>query len=420
MLGCGKALDAVSASLKRNPAFDLAERGQILPPIIKLGRARIGMIRHILGGFQGATVLQEHGDPGAPEGVIAERLGQPRRPAALFHDAQDIAAGEGRTAHPVRFIQRREQSTGFLDLRRRQVFVEILFRFVMQPDEPFLTPFFLETQAGALAFEPVVAAPEPGHGADPRKRIGHDRDDRAVAQPLDVHHFPLPPAVFRRNLHQARGFDGVKQRPHLLGFENRRDADLPAEPRAFHEEGRVLGHDLFDYQPVEQAAQRREVLFHGGRALLQAFDIGGHMQRPDAREPQLTLFAPAAELPHRLHIGRTGVFVADRGGEEFQKMLAGLLAGVRDDCRHGEGTGRGGQERGGNQVSRHRSTSRGALGCLLSSSRYRRIVSTANAFRLFFPTRLSISSANARGTDTALGMRFRRLDFMTYRCYLGH
>ena len=75
--------------------------------------------------------------------------------------------------------------------------------------------------------------------------------------------------------------------PHLLGLHDRRDADLPAEFRSLDEQRRVIRNDLLDDEPVEQAAQRREVLLDGRRGHGLDFDIGRDMQRPDGSELQL-------------------------------------------------------------------------------------------------------------------------------------
>ena len=45
------------------------------------------------------------------------------------------------------------------------------------------------------------------------------------------------------------------------------------------------------------------------------------MQGADRGELQTVLLAPAAELRGGLDIGRSRIFIADRGGEEFEEML---------------------------------------------------------------------------------------------------
>ena len=111
---------------------------------------------------------------------------------------------------------------------------------------------------------------------------------------------------------------------------------MPAEFRPLDEQAGFIGNDLLDHEPVEQAAQRRQMLLDGRGGERLAFDIGGDMQRPDGGELQLILLAPAEELRRRLHVSRTRVLVADRGREEFEEVLAGFVAGIGDDGRYGK------------------------------------------------------------------------------------
>jgi hypothetical protein len=105
--------------------------------------------------------------------------------------------------------------------------------------QAFLVAFFGRPEAGALALQAVVSALEPDDGADARKRVGHDREDGPVAQALDIGLDPHPPAVFPRNLYFPGQRNRVEQFSHLVGLEDRGDADLAAELRALNEEGRA-------------------------------------------------------------------------------------------------------------------------------------------------------------------------------------
>ena len=89
------------------------------------------------------------------------------------------------------------------------------------------------------------------------------------------------PAVLPRNCHVARHRDGIQQPAHLVRLQNRRDANLPAESRAFDEERWVIGNDLLNYEPVKEPAQRRQVLLDGRSSKSLAFDICRDMQWPD-------------------------------------------------------------------------------------------------------------------------------------------
>jgi hypothetical protein len=121
------------------------------------------MVRHVLGGFERAAVLQEHGDAGSPEGVIAERFRQTRRQAALLDDAQHVPAGERSRRSSGGFCPASETALLRAAVQRygTQIRIEKLLRLVMQPDELFLAAFFDHAQPGALAFEPVIAALSP-------------------------------------------------------------------------------------------------------------------------------------------------------------------------------------------------------------------------------------------------------------------
>ena len=144
-----------------------------------------------------------------------------------------------------------------------------------------------------------------------------------------------------RNLHLPGQRNRIEQPAHLIGFEDRRDAYLAAELRALHEEGRVLGNDLLNDEPIEEAAQGGEVLFDGWRGQRLAFDIGGDVKRQDGGQLQLVLLAPAEVLRRGLNIGCAGVGIADRCREEFEEVLARFLPGIGDDCWNGKSPRRG-------------------------------------------------------------------------------
>ena len=75
------------------------------------------------------------------------------------------------------------------------------------------------------------------------KAIGHHADQRPVAQP-----------------DQGRGVDAVEQLARLVGVQHRGLAALDHVLRAANGMRRVGGDDLAGDQPVEQHADRRQVL----------------------------------------------------------------------------------------------------------------------------------------------------------------
>jgi hypothetical protein len=160
------------SSLKRNPPLDFAEGGKILAPIVELGNARVGMIRHVLRCLQRAAILQEHSDASTPKGVIADALREFGCHAKFLDDAQHIAPGNPSDAERMILIQRLKHRRGILvDLRRVEVRVQELLGFVMQPDKLFLVAFFQQPQPRALALQAVIAALESQHRTDPCEGI---------------------------------------------------------------------------------------------------------------------------------------------------------------------------------------------------------------------------------------------------------
>ncbi len=101
----------------------------------------------------------------------------------------------------------------------------------------------------------------------------------------------------------------------------------------------IDGEDLADDQPVEQHADRREVLLHrrlGGRRLQRLY-IGGDVHGLDVGElADAVLLDPGEERAHGPVIGHARVLVADVGGEEFQEPARGVIAGIGDHGRHRE------------------------------------------------------------------------------------
>ncbi len=99
----------------------------------------------------------------------------------------------------------------------------------------------------------------------------------------------------------------------------------------------IGGDDLAGDQPIDQHADRGEVLLDGWllEVLTERLDIGGDMQRLDIGNfADLVLIDPGEEPHGGAVIGLPCVLVADGGGEEFQKAARGLFAGVGNHARH--------------------------------------------------------------------------------------
>ena len=94
-----------------------------------------------------------------------------------------------------------------------------------------------------------------------------------------------------------------------------------------HGVGRVHVQDVTGHQPVEEHAQRGQVLLHGGRGKLplQVLDEGGDVDGLDAGElVDATAGAPVREAAGGVQVRLARVVVIDLGGEKLQDALGGL------------------------------------------------------------------------------------------------
>jgi hypothetical protein len=108
--------------------------------------------------------------------------------------------------------------------------------------------------------------------------------------------------------------------------------------RPAHRVGRVGRDHLAGDEPVEQHADRGEVLLDRRflEVLAEPADVGGDMHRRDVGQllDILAPFAPGEEAPAGVKVRRARVRFVDGDGEEFQKAARGSVAGGDDDPRH--------------------------------------------------------------------------------------
>ena len=108
--------------------------------------------------------------------------------------------------------------------------------------------------------------------------------------------------------------------------------------RAAHGMGRVHVDDVAGHQPVEEHAERGQVLLDRRRRelALQILDEGGDVERLHVGEfVDALLRAPSGEAARGVHIGLAGMVVVDLGGEEFEDALCRLRRG-REERRRPE------------------------------------------------------------------------------------
>jgi hypothetical protein len=162
----------------------------------------------------------------------------------------------------------------------------------MAGDLMLLATFFVEPHAAAATLNEVVANLHFEDGGDPREGVNHDADQRPVAQ-----------------ADERPGRAGVEQRPRFFRREDPRLAFVDDVFRAAHGLRRIDVEDVTCHQPVEQHAQRREMLLdrRRGEFALQLFDERRHLDRLHVGELcQPEAVSPGGEAPGGIQIQRRG------------------------------------------------------------------------------------------------------------------
>ena len=146
----------------------------------------------------------------------------------------------------------------------------------------------------------VVAHTHSQYRRDTRKAVDHHRDQCPVAQPYD-----------------GVGRDGIQQLAGVLSGENRRFAAPGNLLRSTHRSGGIEAHHLASHQPIEQDADRGEVLLdrRRGQIAAQQLDIRRKVHRLQLLQCPGVLIAPGEESLDGHAVGGAGVRVADVGGK---------------------------------------------------------------------------------------------------------
>ena len=120
--------------------------------------------------------------------------------------------------------------------------------------------------------------------------------------------------------------------PPTVGGEDRRLALFDDIFWAAHGMGRIDVDYMAGDEPVQQHAERSQVLLDGRRRHLglQVLNESGNMERLDAGKlVEVSLSAPGGESSGGVHIGPACMIVVDLAGEKFQDALCGLWCGRR-------------------------------------------------------------------------------------------
>jgi hypothetical protein len=259
-----------------------------------------------LGVLDGAAVFQIRRDAGRSEGVVTGGVGKSGLLRPPFHHLQHVAPDEGAVCQLPFAIGRAEQGQGsvlplvWIDPCSLQIFVYVLLGLVVRWNGVELAALLMQAEPCAAALQVVVVHAHSQYRRDTRKAVDHDCDQRPITQP-----------------HDGIGRDGVQQLSGVLGGEDWRFAAPGNVLRPSHRRCGIEAHHLAGHQPIEQDADRGEMLLDRRRGQLaaQQLDIGRKVHRLQLFQRPAVLIAPS-EKPLDSHaVGCAGVRIADVGGK---------------------------------------------------------------------------------------------------------
>ena len=156
---------------------------------------------------------------------------------------------------------------------------------------------------------------------------------------------------------KRREVDAVEQGSSFCGGEDRSLAGLDDVFGSAHRCCGIEGEDLADDEPVEEHAQRGQVLLdaRSGKRARELLDVGGDHHGLHLVEREATTLAPVGEAPDGSEVGEPGIGIADMGGEELPEAALGVGGGGEEHRRRravgGQGRARGAF--GGEEVGEH-------------------------------------------------------------------
>jgi hypothetical protein len=291
--------------------FDLIERDLVVAAVVELGGAGALVRRHLLGVFEQPAIQEIDRYPGRAERVAPRLGGDPRRERPPHDHPPRVLPRHPRL--PELFApapaERTEQGRGLVEFpafglaQCRQIGVQKMFEQMVRRHFVLLAALFVQAHPPAFALRIIVFEVHLQRRRDAREGVDQQRDQRAIAKPDDRRHI-----------------DAVEQLFRLVAVEHRGLAFLDDVLRATYGGGRIgAGENLADDQPVEQHADRGEVLLDRRRAVAAAenFDVSRDVMRAHRRERRDVLrVEPRKKRSHGDRISGASVRVADVGGEE--------------------------------------------------------------------------------------------------------
>ena len=168
-------------------SLHFVQRDLFLSSVVEQGGVWGGVVGDVLGGFQGAVVVEVSRDTGGPEGVVADAgldaggLGPPLNHAVGVLLPQGLG-GEQAGAAGGRPEKRPVEILG--DAGGGEVGVEVQLQVVMTGDCMLLAALLVQTDPAPATLHEVVPDPHTQNGADACEGVNHGADERPVAHVL--------------------------------------------------------------------------------------------------------------------------------------------------------------------------------------------------------------------------------------------
>jgi hypothetical protein len=266
------------------------------------------MRRHLLRDFDAPAVFQIGRDAGGAKGVVAD-LGAD---AGRGRPAADHAIGIHLRKRPRRQLPRVPvhglEQKGFGIVRQAgfpYILVEVLIELVMAGQLVHFAAFFVQPDPGPPPLHVHIFYPHLHGRAHPREGERHQTDQRAIPQ-----------------ADERAGFDGIEEIARFVAREDRRFSFFHRVLGPAHDGSRIPGKHLAKHEPIEEHAQRGQVLFDRRvrQRALQFFKVSCDMQRLQAAElVEATRFASGRKSFHGAQVGAACIRVADVRAEKLRE-----------------------------------------------------------------------------------------------------
>ena len=199
------------------------------------------------GDLEITAVSQVLGDAGAAEAVGADFAGEAGAGGSALDHLEGSDAGhrpvEEGVVSPERAGPEKGAAAIFGDAGGGEVGVDVGLGGMAGGDDVLATVFLVEAEERARSLGVVVGHAHGDRGRDTREAVDQHAEERAVGETCE-----------------RRDVDAIEKGPGLRGREYRGLAGVGDVLRPAHRARGIEGEDLADHEPVEEHAQRRQVL----------------------------------------------------------------------------------------------------------------------------------------------------------------